>query len=101
MLASSPIASRLAERTKSPSLDPPPLLKRLTAAGGEFSRKTEGGVIGKTQAGSHDDMDRRSMNASPTITAAATVLILFSVAMLLTIELLRRRSERLRGFGNT
>lgn len=34
---------------------------------------------------------------SPTITAAATVLILFSIAMLTTIELLRRRSERLRG----
>ncbi|MHC4047938.1 ABC transporter permease [Bradyrhizobium sp. 23AC] len=34
---------------------------------------------------------------SPTITAAATVLILFSIAMLTTVELLRRRSERLRG----
>jgi putative spermidine/putrescine transport system permease protein len=34
---------------------------------------------------------------SPTITAAATVLILFSVTLLLGIELLRRRSERVRG----
>ena len=34
---------------------------------------------------------------SPTITAAATLLILFAIAMLTTIELLRRRSERLRG----
>jgi putative spermidine/putrescine transport system permease protein len=34
---------------------------------------------------------------SPTITAAATVLILFSTALLITVELLRRRSERLRG----
>jgi putative spermidine/putrescine transport system permease protein len=34
---------------------------------------------------------------SPTITAAATVLIIFSTAMLVTVELLRRRSERLRG----
>src|SRR3546814_12236993 len=34
---------------------------------------------------------------SPTITAAATMLILFSVFMLTTVELLRRRSERLRG----
>jgi putative spermidine/putrescine transport system permease protein len=34
---------------------------------------------------------------SPTITAAATLLILFAVAMLTTVELLRRRSERLRG----
>ncbi len=34
---------------------------------------------------------------SPTITAAATLLILFSVIMLTTVELLRRRSERLRG----
>ncbi len=34
---------------------------------------------------------------SPTITAAATLLIIFAVTMLTTIELLRRRSERLRG----
>ncbi|WBL77899.1 ABC transporter permease [Bradyrhizobium xenonodulans] len=34
---------------------------------------------------------------SPTIIAAATVLILFSIAVLITVELLRRRSERLRG----
>ncbi len=37
---------------------------------------------------------------SPTITAAATILILISVAMLTTVELLRRRSERLRGIRN-
>ncbi len=34
---------------------------------------------------------------SPTITAAATLLILFAVFLLATVELLRRRSERLRG----
>uniref|UniRef100_UPI003F4914B7 ABC transporter permease n=1 Tax=Ensifer adhaerens TaxID=106592 RepID=UPI003F4914B7 len=34
---------------------------------------------------------------SPAILAAATILILVSVAMLTTVELLRRRSERLRG----
>ncbi len=34
---------------------------------------------------------------SPTITAAATVLILFSTFLLVGAELLRRRSERLRG----
>jgi putative spermidine/putrescine transport system permease protein len=34
---------------------------------------------------------------SPTITAAASVLIVLSTLMLVTIELLRRRSERLRG----
>ncbi|WP_085032381.1 ABC transporter permease [Ensifer aridi] len=34
---------------------------------------------------------------SPSITAAATVLVLFAVTALTTIELLRRRSERLRG----
>jgi putative spermidine/putrescine transport system permease protein len=34
---------------------------------------------------------------SPTITAAATLLILFSIVMLTSVELLRRRSERLRG----
>lgn len=38
---------------------------------------------------------------SPTILAAATVLILFSTAMLTTVELLRRRSERLRGIRTT
>jgi putative spermidine/putrescine transport system permease protein len=34
---------------------------------------------------------------SPTITAVATLLIVFSVVLLTTVELLRRRSERLRG----
>ena len=34
---------------------------------------------------------------SPTITAAATVLVLFSTLLLVTVEILRRRSERLRG----
>ncbi|SCB55907.1 putative spermidine/putrescine transport system permease protein [Bradyrhizobium shewense] len=38
---------------------------------------------------------------SPTIVAAATVLILFSISMLSTVELLRRRSQRLRGIRNT
>ena len=37
---------------------------------------------------------------SPTITAAATVLILFSTFLLITVEFLRRRSERLRGIRN-
>ena len=36
---------------------------------------------------------------SPTITAAATVLVLFSTAMLVTVEVLRRRSEKLRGIA--
>lgn len=34
---------------------------------------------------------------SPTILAVATILVMFSIALLVTIELLRRRSERLRG----
>ncbi len=34
---------------------------------------------------------------SPTITAAATLLIIFAITMLTTVELLRRRSARLRG----
>ncbi len=34
---------------------------------------------------------------SPTITAAASILIIFSTLLLITVELLRRRSERLRG----
>lgn len=38
---------------------------------------------------------------SPTILAAATVLIVISVLLLATLELLRRRSERLRGASPT
>ncbi|UWU75831.1 ABC transporter permease [Bradyrhizobium huanghuaihaiense] len=38
---------------------------------------------------------------SPTITAAATVLILMAITLLVTLELLRRRSERLRGIRET
>jgi putative spermidine/putrescine transport system permease protein len=38
---------------------------------------------------------------SPTITAAATVLIILSTLLLVTVELLRRRSERLRGVRPT
>ena len=34
---------------------------------------------------------------SPTILAAATILVMFSLAFLATVEFLRRRSERLRG----
>jgi putative spermidine/putrescine transport system permease protein len=37
---------------------------------------------------------------SPTITAAASVLIVFSTVLLVTVELLRRRGERLRGLRN-
>jgi putative spermidine/putrescine transport system permease protein len=36
-------------------------------------------------------------NISPTITAVATIMILVSVLMLASLELLRRRNERLRG----
>ncbi|MBO0902430.1 ABC transporter permease [Jiella sonneratiae] len=36
---------------------------------------------------------------SPTILAVATILVIFSVALLATVELLRRRSERLRGLS--
>jgi len=38
---------------------------------------------------------------SPTILAVATILITVSVALLATVELLRRRSERLRGIRPT
>ncbi|MCU9847299.1 ABC transporter permease subunit [Defluviimonas sp. WL0024] len=38
---------------------------------------------------------------SPTILAVATVLVTFSVLLLATLELLRRRSERLRGMSPT
>lgn len=36
---------------------------------------------------------------SPTILAAATILVLLSIVLLTTLELLRRRSERLRGIS--
>jgi len=39
-------------------------------------------------------------NINPTITAAATLLILVSVMLLTSLELLRRRQERLRGIRN-
>jgi putative spermidine/putrescine transport system permease protein len=38
---------------------------------------------------------------SPTITAAATIQVLFSVCLLVGAELLRRRSERLRGISHS
>ncbi|MFQ5939920.1 MAG: ABC transporter permease, partial [Alphaproteobacteria bacterium] len=34
---------------------------------------------------------------NPTITAAATMLIFLSILLMVTMEMLRRRSERLRG----
>jgi putative spermidine/putrescine transport system permease protein len=36
---------------------------------------------------------------SPTILAVATILVIISIALLTTLELLRRRSERLRGMS--
>jgi len=36
---------------------------------------------------------------SPTILAVATILVVFSIALLTTVEILRRRSERLRGMS--
>ena len=36
---------------------------------------------------------------SPTILAVATILVCMSIALLVTLELLRRRSERLRGLS--
>jgi putative spermidine/putrescine transport system permease protein len=36
---------------------------------------------------------------SPTILAVATLLIVLSIMLLTTLELLRRRSERLRGLS--
>ena len=38
---------------------------------------------------------------SPTILAVATILVVFSIMLLTTLELLRRRSERLRGLSPT
>jgi putative spermidine/putrescine transport system permease protein len=38
---------------------------------------------------------------SPTILAVATLLVLLSIILLTVIELLRRRSERLRGITRT
>ena len=38
-------------------------------------------------------------NLSPTILAAATLMVILSIALLTTLELLRRRNERLRGMS--
>ena len=38
---------------------------------------------------------------SPTILAVATILVAISIMLLTTLELLRRRSERLRGVTST
>jgi putative spermidine/putrescine transport system permease protein len=38
---------------------------------------------------------------SPSILAVATLLVIISIALLTTVELLRRRSERLRGMSPT
>ena len=38
---------------------------------------------------------------SPTILAVATILVAISIALLATLEILRRRSERLRGMSPT
>ena len=38
---------------------------------------------------------------SPAILAVATLLVIISIALLATVELLRRRSERLRGVTGT
>jgi putative spermidine/putrescine transport system permease protein len=40
-------------------------------------------------------------NISPTITAVATNINLVSVVMLASLEMLRRRNERLRGIRST
>ena len=51
------------------------------------------------------DAERRAVQAaareqiSPTILAVASVLVAISIALLTTLELLRRRSERLRGLA--
>jgi putative spermidine/putrescine transport system permease protein len=34
---------------------------------------------------------------SPTILAAATILVIFSILLLTTLEMLRRRAEKIRG----
>jgi len=36
---------------------------------------------------------------SPTILAVATLLVIFSIAMLTAVELLRRRNEKMRGLS--
>jgi putative spermidine/putrescine transport system permease protein len=36
---------------------------------------------------------------SPTILAVATILVILSIFLLTTVELLRRRSERMRGIS--
>ena len=42
---------------------------------------------------------RRILQMIPTILAVATILVTISVLLLTTLELLRRRSERMRGMS--
>ena len=60
-------------------------------------------VVGRGRAGCDQRTIPRQMwsgireQISPTILAVATILVMISLALLATLELLRRRSERLRG----
>ena len=49
--------------------------------------------------GQHDEITQLRENISPTLAAAASVLIVASVLLLTAVEILRRRTERLRGLA--
>ncbi|MCG8358988.1 MAG: ABC transporter permease [Kiloniellales bacterium] len=86
-----------------------PLILPGVASGGLFAFATSWDeiVIVLFMAGAEQHTIPRRMwsgireHLSPTIIAAATLLILLSVLLMLTMEWLRRRSERLRGLEQT
>ena len=84
-----------------------PLILPGVASGGLFAFATSWDeiVIVLFMAGAEQHTIPRRMwsgireHLSPTIIAAATLLILLSIALMLTMEWLRRRNERLRGIA--
>lgn len=86
-----------------------PLILPGVASGGLFAFATSWDeiVIVLFMAGAEQHTIPRRMwsgireHLSPTIIAAATLLIILSIVLMLTMEWLRRRSERLRGLEQT
>lgn len=84
-----------------------PLITPGVVSGGLFAFVTSfDEVVVVLFIGSHEQqtIPRQMWNGireqiSPSILAVATILVIFSIALLATVELLRRRSERLRGLS--
>ena len=65
-------------------------------------RRSRRGVVRRQLQPAHDpvaDVLRHREQISPTILAVATLMVIVSIVLLVTLELLRRRNERLRGLS--